>query len=46
MKNVLEKYAKISLLDSEFDRYYPERSKLGDMHVYSDGRPLEFKESV
>ena len=46
MKNVLEKYAKISLLDSEFDRYYPERTKLGDMHVYSDGRPLEFKESV
>ena len=42
MKNVLERYVK-SL--SDFDRYYPGRTKLGDMHVYSDGRHVEFKES-
>lgn len=45
MKNVLEKYVKMVSLDSAFDRYYPGRSKLGDMHVYSDGRIIEFNES-
>ena len=44
MKNVLERYV-VNLLESEFFRYYPRRTKLGDMHVYSDGRPLEFIES-
>lgn len=32
-------------LDDMFDKYYPNRTKLGDMHVYSDGRPLQFIES-
>ena len=45
MKNVLERYAKVKLLDSEFDIYYSGRTKLGDLHVFSDGRTIEFKEA-
>lgn len=32
-------------LDTLFDTYYLSRTKLGDMHVYSDGSPLQFIES-
>jgi len=29
-------------LDAMFDTYYPSVTKYGDMHVYSDGTPLQF----
>lgn len=44
MFNELERIIGHVDLDKEFDKYYKNRTKLGDMYVYDDKRPLEFIE--
>jgi hypothetical protein len=46
MRVRLEAYFDGTPLDAIFDNYYSARTKLGDMHIYSDGRPLQFIENV
>jgi hypothetical protein len=45
MRKRLEFYMNLVDLDGMFNQFYYNRTKLGDMHVYSDGRPLQFIES-